>query len=188
MLWICLHWIPQPNKKQSCDHGVSRELVRQEHECRLFLSVFDHPLTSHSPEPHPHPHRQPGKVRLPRRRPPSTAVHSQRGSGMSRDIQLYACLPIVNSARARMRSFPILSMTRWRAYCRTSGQSCLCVLRACRFIWVLTRVLVKDNRDAEAFLKPVSRADVPDYYDGVCWHAHMRMDARIANFIHLSHC
>lgn len=64
----------------------------------------------------------------------------------------------------------------------------VCVLRACRFIWVLTRVLVKDNRDAEAFLKPVSRADVPDYYDGVCWHAHMRMDARIANFIHLSHC
>ena len=53
----------------------------------------------------------------------------------------------------------------------------VCVLYACRFIWVLTRVLVKDNRDAEAFLKPVSRADVPDYYDGVCWHAYMRMHA-----------
>ena len=24
----------------------------------------------------------------------------------------------------------------------------------------------QDNRDAEAFLKPVSRAEVPDYYDG----------------------
>jgi hypothetical protein len=26
--------------------------------------------------------------------------------------------------------------------------------------------LVKPNHDAEAFLKPVSRIDVPDYYDG----------------------
>jgi len=24
----------------------------------------------------------------------------------------------------------------------------------------------QDNRDAEAFLKPVSKAEVPDYYDG----------------------
>lgn len=26
----------------------------------------------------------------------------------------------------------------------------------------------QDNRDAEAFLKPVSKAEVPDYYDGTC--------------------
>ena len=63
----------------------------------------------------------------------------------------------------------------------------VCVLRACRFIWALTRVFVKDNRDAEAFLKPVSRADVPDYYDGVltCIYAHGRANR---SFIHLSHC
>ncbi|KAJ3531355.1 hypothetical protein NMY22_g8189 [Coprinellus aureogranulatus] len=27
------------------------------------------------------------------------------------------------------------------------------------------RTITIDNRDAEAFLKPVSRAEVPDYYD-----------------------
>lgn len=26
----------------------------------------------------------------------------------------------------------------------------------------------QDNRDAEAFLKPVSKAEVPDYYDCTC--------------------
>ena len=26
----------------------------------------------------------------------------------------------------------------------------------------------QDNHDAEAFLKPVARSDVPDYYDGAC--------------------
>lgn len=26
---------------------------------------------------------------------------------------------------------------------------------------------IQDNRDAEAFLKPVSKAEVPDYYDGM---------------------
>ena len=25
----------------------------------------------------------------------------------------------------------------------------------------------QDNRDAEAFLKPVSKSEVPDYYDGM---------------------
>ena len=27
--------------------------------------------------------------------------------------------------------------------------------------------VIQDNRDAEAFLKPVSKSDVPDYHDGV---------------------
>lgn len=26
----------------------------------------------------------------------------------------------------------------------------------------------QDNHDAEAFLKPVAKSDVPDYYDGAC--------------------
>jgi transcriptional activator SPT7 len=30
---------------------------------------------------------------------------------------------------------------------------------------------VQDNRDAEAFLKPVSKAEVPDYYD--CTYAQL---------------
>lgn len=33
---------------------------------------------------------------------------------------------------------------------------------------VLADAYHQDNHDAEAFLKPVSRSDVPDYYDGAC--------------------
>ena len=29
----------------------------------------------------------------------------------------------------------------------------------------LTSFVIQDNHDADAFIKPVSRADVPDYYD-----------------------
>ena len=31
----------------------------------------------------------------------------------------------------------------------------------------------QDSRDAEAFLKPVSKAEVPDYYDGKCLSSEM---------------
>lgn len=58
----------------------------------------------------------------------------------------------------------------------------------------LTADTAQDNHDAEAFLKPVSRTDVPDYYDGTfvdCVTSQQRCSAAFKDAIPTSlfhHC